>query len=279
MSQGGTCPRCGAAVGLDDDFCSLCGLHLPKRGPEEGFEEAEESRPDLLGEYAPEKAPVKTPVKKPEKPAARKPSAAKPAPAKTTVVLKKCPNCNTPVREDLKFCPNCGFNLEVARMRLRMRQQGVKQTYSRKEFFSFEGYQLEGVPMTALMLIIWAVWNFGVAVVSSMGFIQPELPPPLEMVSPAVLTTLIGVLSILSAIGLLMVIRPLFYVVLALVLLEIPVSIMQIICAASPPSTSPSPIGTPVFENFAAGLVGLVIVIGLTIQLLRVHKYFTGVSV
>ncbi|MGB9718791.1 MAG: double zinc ribbon domain-containing protein [Thermoproteota archaeon] len=273
MSQGRTCPRCGAAVGEDDDFCSLCGLRLPKPGPEEVFEEAVESRQDLTGEYAPEKPPVKKPVKTPQRPVQRKP-----APPKT-VVLKKCPNCNTPVGEDLRFCPNCGFNLEVARMRLRMRQQGVKQTYSRREFFSFEGYQLEGVPMTSLMLIIWAVWNFGVAVVSSMGFIQPQLPPPLSIVPPAVFNTVIGVLSILSAIGLLMVIRPLFYIVLALVLLEIPVSIIQIIYAASPPSTSPSPTGTPVFENFAAGLVGLVIVIGLTIQLLRVHKYFTGVSV
>lgn len=278
MSQGRTCPRCGAAVSEDDDFCSLCGLRLPKQGVEEVFEEAVESRRDLSGEYVPEKPPVKKPVKTPEKPVQRKPAAAKPTPPKT-VVLKKCPNCNTPVREDLKFCPNCGFNLEVARMRLRMKQQGVKQTYSRREFFSFEGYQLEGVPMTALMLIIWAVWNFGVAVVSSMGLIQPQLPPPLSIVPPAVFNTVIGVLSILSAIGLLMVIRPLFYIVLALVLLEIPVSMIQIIYAASPPSTSPSPIGTPVFENFAAGLVGLVIVIGLTIQLLRVHKYFTGVSV
>jgi RNA polymerase subunit RPABC4/transcription elongation factor Spt4 len=278
LSQGRTCPRCGAAVSEDDDFCSLCGLRLPKPGPEEVFEEAVESRRDSTEEYVPEKPPVKKPVKTIEKPVQRKPAAVKPAPPKT-VVLKKCPNCNTPVREDLKFCPNCGFNLEVARMRLRMKQQGVKQTYSRREFFSFEGYQLEGVPMTALMLIIWAVWNFGVAVVSSMGFIQPQLPPPLSIVPPAVFNTVIGVLSILSAIGLLMVIRPLFYIVLALVLLEIPVSILQIIYAASPPSTSPSPIGTPVFENFAAGLVGLVIVVGLTIQLLRVHKYFTGVSV
>ncbi len=278
MSKGRICPRCGAAVSEDDEFCSLCGLRLPKPGPEEVFEEAVESRRDSTEEYVPEKPPVKKPVKTIEKPVQRRPAAVKPAPPKT-VVLKKCPNCNTPVREDLKFCPNCGFNLEVARMRLRMKQQGVKQTYSRREFFSFEGYQLEGVPMTALMLIIWAVWNFGVAVVSSMGFIQPQLPPPLSIVPPAVFNTVIGVLSILSAIGLLMVIRPLFYIVLALVLLEIPVSILQIIYAASPPSTSPSPIGTPVFENFAAGLVGLVIVIGLTIQLLRVHKYFTGVSV
>jgi len=278
LSQGRTCPRCGAAVSVDDEFCSLCGLRLPKPGSEEVFEETVENRPDLTEEYAPEKPPVKKPVKTIEKPVQRKPAAVKAVPPKT-LVLKKCPNCNTPVREDLKFCPNCGFNLEVARMRLRMRQQGVQQKYSRREFFSFEGYQLEGVPMTALMLIIWAVWNFGVAVVSSMGFIQPQLPPLLSIVPPAVFTTLIGVLSILSAIGLLMVIRPLFYIVLALVLLEIPVSIMQIIYAASPPPTSPSPRGTPVFENFAAGLVGLVIVIGLAIQLLRVHKYFTGVTV
>ncbi|MEM3958165.1 MAG: zinc ribbon domain-containing protein [Thermoproteota archaeon] len=277
MSQGRTCPRCGAAVSEDDDFCSLCGLRLPKPGPEEVFEETVESRPESPAEYAPEKPPVKKPVKPVEKPVQRKPAAVKPAQPKT-VVLKKCPNCNTPVRDDLKFCPNCGFNLEVARMRLRMRQQGVKQTYSRKEFFSFEGYQLEGVPMTALMLIIWGVWNFGVAVVSSMGLIQPQLPPPLSLVPPAVFTALIGVLSILSAIGLLMVIRPLFYVILALVLVQIPVSIMQIVYSTSAP-TGPTGTGTPVWENFAAGLVGLVIVIGLTIQLLRVHKYFTGVTV
>ncbi|MCX8184015.1 MAG: hypothetical protein N3F08_06330, partial [Crenarchaeota archaeon] len=79
-------------------------------------------------------------------------------------------------------------------------------------------------------------------------------------------------------IGLLMVIRPLFYIILVLVLVQIPVSIMQIVYATSAP-TGPTGIGTPVWENFAAGLVGLVIVVGLTIQLLRVHKYFTGVTV
>jgi len=272
LSQGRTCPRCGAAVGLDDDFCSLCGLPLPKAGKTIGVhEEVEQARPDVFGEYAP---PPPAPV-----PAQPKPRRVKPAPPKRTVVLRKCPNCNTPVREDLKFCPNCGFNLEVARMRLRMRQQGVqKPSYSRRDFFSFEGYELEGVPMTALMLIIWAAWNFGVAVMSSLGFIQPQLPPGISIVPPVVFHTLVGLLSIISAVGLLMVIRPLFYVILALVLVEIPVSIMQVMYAASGPRGS-SPIGTPVFENFAAGLVGLVIVIGLTIQLLRVHKYFTGTSV
>jgi RNA polymerase subunit RPABC4/transcription elongation factor Spt4 len=263
LSQGRTCPRCGATVGVDDEFCSLCGLPLPKAEKTiGGLEEAEPVKPDVFGEYAPVK-----------------PVSRKPAPPKRTIVLKKCPNCNTPVREDLKFCPNCGFNLEVARMRLRKRQQGVKnQAYSRKDFFSFEGYELEGVPMTALMLIIWAAWNFGMAVMSSIGWIQPQLPPGLSVVPPVVFNVVVGVLAILSAVGLLMVIRPLFYIILALVFLEIPVSLMQIMYAASG-STAPSPTGTPVFENFAAGLVGLAMVIGLTLQLLRVHKYFTGTRV
>ncbi|MEM2051282.1 MAG: zinc ribbon domain-containing protein, partial [Thermoproteota archaeon] len=108
MSQGRTCPRCGAAVSEDDDFCSLCGLRLPKPGSEEVFEETVEKRPESPGEYTPEKPPVKKPVKPVEKPVQRKPAAVKPARPKT-LVLKKCPNCNTPVREDLKFCPNCGF--------------------------------------------------------------------------------------------------------------------------------------------------------------------------
>jgi len=272
LSQGRTCPRCGAAVGLDDDFCSLCGLPLPKAEEKIISPEAEPAKPDMFGEYAPPEPPA------PPTPA-KKPSRVKPAQPRKTVVLKKCPNCSSPVREDLKFCPNCGFNLEVARMRLRLRQQGVqKPSYSRREFFSFEGYQLEGVPMTALMLIIWAVWNFGVAVMSSLSVIQPQLPPLISIIPPAVFFTLIGVLSILSAVGLLMVIRPLFYIILALVVVEIPVSIIQMFYATSGPTAS-SPIGTPIFENFAAGLVGLVIVIGLTIQLLRVHKYFTGVTV
>lgn len=268
LSQGRTCPRCGATVGVDDEFCSLCGLSLPKAKTMEGFEEAEPVKPDVFGEYAP------------VKPVSRKPGTVKPAPPRRTIVLRKCPNCNTPVREDLQFCPNCGFNLEVARMRLRKRQQGVKtKTYSRKDFFSFEGYELEGVPMTALMLIIWAAWNFGVAVMSSLGWIQPQLPPGLSVVPPVVFNTVIGVLAILSAAGLLMVIRPLFYIILALVFMEIPVSLMQIMYAASGSPQTPSPTGTPVFENFATGLVGLAMVIGLTIQLLRVYKYFTGTRV
>lgn len=268
LSQGRTCPRCGATVGVDDEFCSLCGLPLPKaEKPVGGLEEAELVKPDVFGEYAP------------VKPVSRKPGTVKPAPPKRIIVLKKCPNCNTPVREDLQFCPNCGFNLEVARMRLRKRQQGAAtQSYTRRDFFSFEGYELEGVPMTALMLIIWAAWNFGVAVMSSLGWIQPQLPPGLSVVPPVVFNTVIGLLAILSAVGLLMVIRPLFYIILALVFLEIPVSLMQIVYAASG-STTPTPTGTPVFENFAAGFVGLAMVIGLTLQLLRVHKYFTGTRV
>lgn len=268
LSQGRTCPRCGAAVGVEDEFCSLCGLPLPKAEKTMGgFEEAEPVKPDVFGEYAP------------VKPVSRKPGTVKPAPPKRTIVLKKCPNCNTPVREDLKFCPNCGFNLEVARMRLRKRQQGVEtRTYTRKDFFSFEGYELEGVPMTALMLIIWAAWNFGIAVMSSIGWIQPQLPPGLSVVPPVVFNTVVGVLAILSAVGLLMVIRPLFYIIFALVFLEVPVSIMQIVYATSAPR-NPSEIGTPVFENFATGLVGLFIVFGLLAQLIRIHKYFTGTRV
>lgn len=261
MSQGRTCPRCGATVGVEDEFCSLCGLPLPMAGKTIGGLE-EPAKPDVF-EYATEK-----------------PATRKPAPPKRTIVLKKCPNCNIPVREDLKFCPNCGFNLEVARMRLRKRQQGVETgTYTRKDFFSFEGYELEGVPMTAIMLIIWGVWNFGMAVMSSLGWIHPQLPPGLSVIPPAVFNSVIGVLAILSAIGLLMVIRPLFYVILALVFLEIPVSLMQIMYAASGSPRTPSETGTPVFENFAAGLVGLAMVIGLTLQLLRIHKYFTGTRV
>jgi E3 ubiquitin-protein ligase DOA10 len=113
---------------------------------------------------------------------------------------------------------------------------------------------------------------------SSIGWIQPQLPPGLSVVPPVVFNMVVGVLAILSAVGLLMVIRLLFYIIFALVFLEVPVSIMQIMYAASG-STTPSRTGTPVFENFAAGLVGLFIVFGLLIQLLRIHKYFTGTRV
>lgn len=256
MSQERTCPRCGANVGLEDDFCSLCGLRLPK-----AKEPVEEPGGRVLEDYG----TVEKPVKK--APAVRHPPV-------RTPVLKKCPNCNTPVREDLKFCPNCGYNLEVARIRLRQRVQGVRtQEYSRKEFFSFEGYQLEGVPMTALMLIIWAVWSFCIAAMTFIKWVQPILPPPLpsDPLFATAFSITVGVLSILSAIGLLMVLRPLFYFIIVLVLIEIPVSIMQIMQAAAG--------GKQVWENFATGLVGLFIVFGLTIQLLRIHKYFTGARV
>ncbi|MEM1554444.1 MAG: zinc ribbon domain-containing protein [Thermoproteota archaeon] len=256
MSQERTCPRCGANVGLEDDFCSLCGLRLPR-----ARESVEEQGGRVLEDYG----PVEKQVKK--APGIRPPSVKIP-------VLKKCPNCNTPVREDLKFCPNCGYNLEVARIRLRQRVQGVRtQGYSRREFFSFEGYQLEGVPMTALMLIIWAAWSFCIAAMTFINWVKPILPPPLpsDTVFASAFSIAIGVLSILSAIGLLMVLRPLFYFIIALILLEIPVSIMQLMQAAAG--------GKQVWENFATGLVGLFIVFGLTIQLLRIHKYFTGASV
>lgn len=257
MSRERTCPRCGANVGLEDDFCSLCGYRLPRtKEPTE-----DQGGRGVLGDYEPVEKPVK------------KPPAVKPPPVRT-VVLKKCPNCNTPVREDLKFCPNCGYNLEIARIRLRQRAQGIKtQEYSRRDFFSFEGYQLEGVPMTALMLIIWAAWSFCIAAMTFIEWVQPILPPPLpsDTMFAAVFNIIVGMLSMLSAIGLLMVIRPLFYFIIALVLIEIPVSIIQLMGAASG--------GKQVWENFATGLVGIFIVFGLTIQLLRIHKYFTGVRV
>jgi len=256
LSQDRTCPRCGASVGLDDDFCSICGLRLPR-----AREPVEEPGEEIFGN-------VKKPVKH-----GRKTSVAKPPPARA-IVLRKCPNCNTPVGEDSKFCPNCGFNLEVARIRLRQRAQGVaRQEYSRRDFFSFEGYQLEGVPMTALMLVIWAAWCFCVAAMAFVEWVQPILPPPLpsDTVVAAAFNIAVGLLSILSAIGLLMVLRPLFYFIIVLVLVEIPVSIMQLMQAASG--------GRQVWENFATGLVGLFIVTGLTIQLLRIHKYFTGARV
>ncbi|MEM1557740.1 MAG: zinc ribbon domain-containing protein, partial [Thermoproteota archaeon] len=233
---------------------SLCGLRLPKA--RETVEEP--AGVEALGGYEPVEKTV------------RKPTVAKPTPTRTGV-LKKCPNCNTPVREDFKTCPNCGFNLEVARMRLRQRARGVKtQEYSRRDFFSFEGYQLEGVPMTSLMLIIWAGWSFFVAAMAFIGWVQPVLPPPLpsDPTAATAFSITVGLLSILSAIGLLMVLRPLFYFIIILVLVEIPVSIMQLMQAAAG--------GRQVWENFATGLVGLFIVLGLTIQLLRVHKYFTG---
>ncbi|MGQ9478810.1 MAG: zinc-ribbon domain-containing protein [Thermoproteota archaeon] len=252
MSQR-TCPRCGATVEAGDEFCSLCGLQLPWAG--------ERARPDIFGEaaYADEARlrPAKPTVKS--------------APPVRTPALKKCPNCNASVRDDLKFCPNCGFNLEVARIRLRQRQQGAQGSYSRKEFFSFEGYEIEGVPMTSLMLVIWAVWCFGVAAASFLQLIQPQLPPPFSAVEAWGFNLVIGILSVLSAIGLLMVIRPLFYVILALVLLELPVSLMQLFATPTNPSSA--------WENFATGLIGLFIVIGLTIQLLRIHKYFIGTGV
>jgi hypothetical protein len=243
---------------LEDDFCSLCGLRLPGARGVAG-EPSVEQAGRVLDEYA----PIETGLRKPGgKPPVRR------------VVLKKCPNCNTPVREDLKFCPNCGFNLEVARMRLRRKTQGaVAQTYSRRDFFSFEGYQLEGVPMTALMLIIWAAWSICVAAMASIGWIQLTLPPPMpsEPLAITVFNILVGVLSILSAIGLLMVLRPLFYFVIILIVLEVPVSVMQLMQAAT--------FGGQVWENFATGLVGLFIIFGLLIQLLRIHKYFTGTRV
>jgi hypothetical protein len=244
-------------VGPDDDFCSLCGLRLPKaRVP--GEPSGRRAERAALEEYEPvEKAP-------------RRPTVAKPPPVRA-VVLKKCPNCNKPVREDLKFCPNCGFNLEVARMRLRQRTQSVKkESYSRRDFFSFEGYQLEGVPMAALMLIVWAFWNFCIAAMAFIGFVKPVLPPPLPSndLPATVFSIVIGLLSMLSAIGLLMVLKPLFFFVIVLIVLETIVSIFQLMQAAAG--------GRTIWENFATGLVGLFIVIGLTAQLLRIHKYFTG---
>jgi hypothetical protein len=203
--------------------------------------------------------------------------------------MTKCPNCSRDVTHGTKYCPSCGFNLEAAAKRMATSKDGdaAKGLYfgERKKFFSFEGYQLEGVGNLAILLIIWGIWDIAAALLSLASSPQTGgkivvlwLPGGFESstsVLPIVVFMALGVVLILVALGLLLVKPAFFWIGLATSLILIPLSLFQIVHGLTGEFQT-SPTGTHQMDNIMMGLVGIMVAAVTLLQFLRTRKYFVG---
>ena len=196
----------------------------------------------------------------------------------------KCPNCQFDLKAGVKYCPSCGFNVEVWMKRRAMPggKQGPGYYTSRRRFFSFEGYSLEGVTPAATMFLIWGLWNLlmaGLALVGQVKVFYPMIsgPPPGFETTPATLATLalVGLSLLLSAFGLMQVNSILYLIGIVAMVVSLPLSILQV-SSAMTVQVLGGPAGTQQFENLLMGFLGVLIpFIGL-IQSMRIRKYFFG---
>ena len=254
------CPRCGAPLSPNDTICPMCGMKI--------------SRPQQ---------PVGTlqqPVNPPTTPQMSQ------QPPQQPPQLLTCPNCGHSLDDPtLKYCPICGFNLEAARRQLMpaMAKRSFEYYGRKQKFFSFEGYNIEGVPFLAGLLILLGVWNFFACIMSLTGGLAIWIPGfpagpygvGSEPTSVAIFYLVMASLLIFSALGLLMVKTPAFYASLLVAIILVPLSIFQIIYATtgSFPST---PSGTHQMDNILMGLVGIFTSFGIILQSLRTQRYFLG---
>lgn len=153
----------------------------------------------------------------------------------------------------------------------------------KRKFFSFEGYQLEGVGNLAILLIVWGVWDIAAALLS----IIPQaggrvvvlwLPGGLDSATsifPTVVFLALGAVLIMVAFGLLLVKPPFFWIGIATALVLIPISLFQIIHGLTGEFVT-SPTGTHQMDNIMMGLVGLMVAAVTLLQFLRTKKYFAG---
>jgi hypothetical protein len=190
-----------------------------------------------------------------------------------------------------KYCPNCGFNLEAAAKRLAAPKgaaSAARDLYfgEKRKFFSFEGYQLEGVGNLAILLIIWGVWDIAAAILS--------LPLPTQAggrivvlwfpggfdsstsILPIVVFLALGAVLVLVALGLLLVKSEFFWIGVATSLILVPLSLFMIIHGLSGGPFPTSPTGTHQMDNIMMGLVGLLVAAATLLQFLRTKKYFIG---
>ena len=194
----------------------------------------------------------------------------------------KCPNCGFDLKTGVKYCASCGFNVEVWLRRQTVPGNKGSPSYytSKKRFFSFEGYSLEGVTPAAAMFLIWGLWNLLVSVLSLTGNIKifyPTSPPPGFETTPLTVGLLfvMGLALLLSAFGLMQVNAILYLVGILAMTISLPLSILQIASALNMPLIG-SPSGTGQLENLLMGFLGILIsFIGL-IQAMRIRKYFFG---
>jgi len=248
------CPRCGTKLPVGTKFCPNCGLRLDSKKMEKEsiFEQEEEKKLNF----------VKEEIKVAQKQAQNK-------------WPENCPNCGFPLSEGEKYCPNCGFNVEVwVRRRAGEKLETVAYYTTPKKFFSFEGYNLEGVTPAAVMYLIWAFWNLLMAVLVYLGQTKLFLPfsdPTLQIV----FLVFIGIALILAAFGLMQVNSILYLLGIIVLTISIPFGIIQISASLNLPLEASST-GTHQMENLLMGFLAIMIsTIGL-IQTLRIRKYFFG---
>jgi len=275
------CPRCGASIQGDLKFCPSCGYRLdesPKaeQVPAGTARTASQSilqrlvprRPQPSGQ-APGGVPRVRTASEFAQPVANWPT--------------KCPNCGFDLKAGVKYCPSCGFNVEVwLKRRTIPGNKGTPSYYtSRKRFFSFEGYSLEGVTPAAMMFLIWGLWNLLVSVLALTGgvkvFYPISGPPPGFQTTALTVGVLfvIGMALLFSAFGLMQVNTILYLLGVFAMIISIPLSIAQIASALTVGLVS-GPTGTGQLENLLMGFLGIMISFMGLVQSMRIRKYFFG---
>lgn len=284
VSSGGTrdCPRCGASIQGELKFCPSCGYRLdePPKAEQGGAGTTRTASQGILQKLVPRRP----------QPSGQAPSdvpRVRTASEFTQPVANwptKCPNCGFDLKAGVKYCPSCGFNVEVwLKRRTIPGNKGSPSYYtSRKRFFSFEGYSLEGVTPAAAMFLIWGLWNLLMSVLALTGNVKifyPMIsgpPPGFETTGLTVgLLFVLGLALLLSAFGLMQVNAILYLLGILAMVISLPLSIMQIASATSVQLIG-GPSGTGQLENLLMGFLGILIsFIGL-IQSMRIRKYFFG---
>jgi len=275
-SQTRDCPKCGASMGAGTRFCPSCGFRIDETPGGEPAGVARSASQGLLQRIIPRKLST---AERPEGTQARtaseftQPVASWPS---------KCPNCGFDLKAGVKYCPSCGFNVEVWLKRRSI--PGGKSTpgyyTSRKRFFSFEGYSLEGVTPAAAMFLIWGLWNIlmgGLALVGQVKVFYLTNIPNLYETTTLTIGVLFGLgfFLLLSAFGLMQVNSILYLLGIIAMVVSLPLSIVQIAYAMT--ATLPTgPVGTQQFENLLTGFLGILISIVGLVQTIRIRKYFFG---
>ncbi len=245
------CPKCGSDVPVGMGFCPNCGTKIVE--PEARKEQPKQPAPG---------------------PAAPRQAQAAPGEVPPPPQIMKCPNCGTELGQGEKYCTNCGFNIEVWKRRRTAQRADTGYYVTRKRFFSFEGYSLEGVTPAAAMYLIWGAWNIVLAGLSLFGQVEVFYPSPFDSVlASRIILIGLGIALFVAAFGLMRVNSPLYLLGILALIISVPLSVYQIFYSLNAEFV-PTPSGTHQLENLLTGFLGILVsAIGL-LQTLRVRKYF-----